>query len=360
MHGALPPGQLTVGVGENRSSSLAKVNNSVTSQHAALSPLSPPFTSSQHAALSPLSPPFTPSQPVRPHPTPQHSVARPAPPLPAPRRTRGVPSTPSPARKRPRPSAPPASKSKPSPIAACYGLTKELGECIARDVDLLQRVGWNAFVKERRGEGDFSSLRNLDGYPARRLLSHYKHHGVPVKLSTPCWSKARVTAALARGPHKSCGAHIHFLNDKFVDMIRKGQWVILPSAIARKLKGLRVSPPGVVDQRDRRPCWICDYTWSGVNDDTLPLAAMEAMQFGHALERVLREVFLANPAHGHVRLNKTNLSDVFCRIGLGPNDCPKLGVAYLPDAARSRAPRRHPAGGLHGVEEQPSCFLQRN
>ena len=227
-------------------------------------------------------------------------------------------------------------------------------------MDLLQRVGWNAFVKERRGEGDFSSLRNLDGHPARRLLSHYKHHGVPVKLSTLCWSKARVTAALARGPHKSCGAHIDFLNAEFVDMIRKGQWVILPSAIARKLKGLRVSPPGVVDQRDRRPCWICDYTWSGVNDDTLPLAAMEAMQFGHALERALREVFLANPAHGHVRLNKTNLSDVFYRIGLGPNDCPKLGVAYLPDAARSRAPRRHPAGGLHGVEEQPSFFLQRN
>ena len=84
-----------------------------------------------------------------------------------------------------------------------------------------------------------------------RLLSHYKHHGVPVKLSTPCWSSARISTALARGPHKSCGAHIAFLNVEFADMIRKGQWVILPATEARRLEGLRVSPPGVVDQRDR-------------------------------------------------------------------------------------------------------------
>ena len=95
-----------------------------------------------------------------------------------------------------------------------------------------------------------------------------------------------------------------------------------------ELEGLRLSPPGVIPQRDRRPRWICDYTWSGVNTDTLPLAAMEAMQFGHALERILREILFANPAHGPVQLNKTDLSDGFYRVDLNVDDIPKLGVVF--------------------------------
>ena len=89
---------------------------------------------------------------------------------------------------------------------------------------------------------------------------------------------------------------------------------MLPATMALELEGVCLSPPGVVPQRDRRPRWICDYTWSGVNAETLPLAAKEAMQFGHALERILREILLANPAHGPVLLNKTDLSDGFYRI----------------------------------------------
>ena len=81
-------------------------------------------------------------------------------------------------------------------------------------------------------------------------------------------------------------------------MIKKGQWVILPTSIVMELEGIRLSPPGVVPQQYHHPRWICDYTWSGVNLDTLPLAALESMQFGHALERILCKILLANPAHG--------------------------------------------------------------
>ena len=70
-------------------------------------------------------------------------------------------------------------------------------------------------------------------------------------------------------------------------MIQKQQWVILPFDAVKDLPGLRLSPPGCIPQRDRRPRWICDYTWSGVNPETQPIAALEAMQFGHALERIL-------------------------------------------------------------------------
>ena len=92
-------------------------------------------------------------------------------------------------------------------------------------------------------------------------------------------------------------------------MIKKEQWVILPVAMAMELECLRLSPPGILLQHKRRSRWICDYTWSGVNSDTLPLAAMEVMQFDHTLERILHKTLLTNPAHGPVQLNKTDLSD---------------------------------------------------
>ena len=37
-------------------------------------------------------------------------------------------------------------------------LPEELGKLVKRDVELLQRLGWKAFVKHRRLRGDFASL----------------------------------------------------------------------------------------------------------------------------------------------------------------------------------------------------------
>ena len=78
-------------------------------------------------------------------------------------------------------------------------------------------------------------------------------------------------------------------------MIQKGQWLILPTSNVKDLPGLRVSPPGVVSQREHQPRWICDSDSLSVNDETLHLAAMGAMQFGHALNRILHKIILANP-----------------------------------------------------------------
>ena len=123
-------------------------------------------------------------------------------------------------------------------------------------MELLQRVGWQRFVKERRNGGDLADLSQVDNHPARRLLMLYKNRGVPVKFSSPKWSRSQIHDALSRGAHQSCNEHIDFLNEEFIDMIKKGQWVILPAAMAMELEGLRLSPPGVVPQRDRRPRWI--------------------------------------------------------------------------------------------------------
>ena len=111
-------------------------------------------------------------------------------------------------------------------------------------------------------------------------------------------------------------------------MINKGQWIILPYSQVKKLPGLRLSPPGVVPQRDRRPRWIVDYSWWNVNQETLPLAPKEAMQFGHALDRLLREILLADPVHGPPEMMKVDIANGFYRIQLNVDDIPKLGVVF--------------------------------
>jgi hypothetical protein len=234
-------------------------------------------------------------------------------------------------------------------------ISEELGELICRDVDLLTRVGWRDFVKHRRGRGDFSNLDNVN-HPARRLLRQLKHQGAPVKFSTPPWTTEQINNAVRRGPHKSCAEHIDFLDEEFVDMIKKQQWTLLPLSVAMELEGLRVSPPGVVPQRDRRPRWICDYTWSGVNQDTIRLAPKQAMQFGACLERVLREILLADPKYGPVYLNKTDLSDGFYREFLNIDDIPKLGVIYPSRPGQSEPLIAFPLVLPMGWAESPPYF----
>jgi hypothetical protein len=73
---------------------------------------------------------------------------------------------------------------------------------------------------------------------------------------------------------------------------------------------------------------MCDYSWWGVNEDTLPLAAMEAMQFGWSLKCILWEILFANPAHGPVQMIKLDISDRFYRIRLNIDAIPKLGFVF--------------------------------
>ena len=55
---------------------------------------------------------------------------------------------------------------------------------------------------------------------------------------------------------------------------------------------------------------------------------MEAMQFGHALDHILREILLSNPEFGPVYLIKLDISDGFFQIAFNMDDIPKLGVAF--------------------------------
>ena len=94
-------------------------------------------------------------------------------------------------------------------------------------------------------------------------------------------------------------------------MLRKGQWMVLPYNAVRNMPNLRLSPIGVVPQRERRPRTIVDYTFFGVNDETLPLTAPESMQFGKTLQRVFQAIVQADPRHGPVHLTKVDVADGF-------------------------------------------------
>ena len=125
-----------------------------------------------------------------------------------------------------------------------------LTDHITRDTALFKRLGWRQFVEQRRSRSDFASLNKVD-HPAQRLLKFYEERGAPVKMATESWSQDRISAALARGAHRSCMGHIEFLHEEFNDMILKSQWVVLPAEEVMHLPVLRVSPPGGVPQRDR-------------------------------------------------------------------------------------------------------------
>ena len=152
----------------------------------------------------------------------------------------------------------------------------DLGKLITRDAALVKECGWEAFVASRRGRGDFANLSEVD-HPVRRLLRQYKHRGAPVVLGDSGWTEVQRQVALRRRPHKSALEHAPFLRKEFASMVRKGQWVVFPYSVAKTLPGLRLSPLGVKEERDRRPRWLGDYSFNPLNCNTLPIAAFSSI-----------------------------------------------------------------------------------
>lgn len=201
-------------------------------------------------------------------------------------------------------------------------LHTRLGKCVTRDAHLVRRLGWEKFVRERRGKGDLTNMDDVK-HPAKAILRHLSRLGAPAVMADKPWTPTKLRQALHRGPHKSCHDHHDFLAEEFADFVEKGHWVVLPFDVAEHLPGLCLSPPGVVPQHERL---IADLSWAKVNNSTLPLAPSEAMQFGRTLQRIVTSVVRANPRYGPVHTMKVDLSDGFYQVGLQPRDCPKLAL----------------------------------
>jgi hypothetical protein len=136
---------------------------------------------------------------------------------------------------------------------------------------------------------------------------------------------------MKRAPHQSAEEYTEFLQEELLDFVQKGLWMVLPYKLLKKrkklLRSLWISPMGVVPQRAQQPQIIVDYSFYGLNDETIKMAPRESMQFGKALERILQAIVDANPAFGPVHLIKVDIADGFYRIWLNVQDIPKLAVA---------------------------------
>ena len=113
------------------------------------------------------------------------------------------------------------------------------------------------------------------------------------------------------------------------DFVKKGFWIVLPLEDAVGLNGLRLSPAGLIPQRDRQDRIVIDYTWSGVNEATQRLSP-DSMHFGHALQRILQRMYVADPHHRPIYMMKVDIAYGYYRVGLAPEDVRSLGVCLPP------------------------------
>ena len=220
---------------------------------------------------------------------------------------------------------------------------------------LASSTSFEEFIRNYQGPSDFHQEVSSIKHPAALLLDNYRLNGVPLETPSEPWSLKQKREALLRGAHKSLYEYQEFVRGEFVDFINKKFWVVLPAQDIIHLKELRLSPLGVVPQNERRPRLICDYTYFDVNADITSSAHPEAMQFGHALRRVLGKLARANPRYGPVRMAKFDLSDGYYRIQLDCNAVAPLGV-ILPKAENEAPLIALPLTLPMGRTESPAYF----
>jgi hypothetical protein len=123
------------------------------------------------------------------------------------------------------------------------------------------------------------------------------------------------------------------------DYVKMGYWIVLPYSAVRHLPQLKLDPSGVIPQRERRPRAIMDYSYNYVNQAALPVAPLQAMQFGWALQRILQRLAYCNPAYGPRLMAKIVMSDGYYRVPLAPHAAlepywptsqPAYGVSHSP------------------------------
>ena len=204
-----------------------------------------------------------------------------------------------------------------------------LGEFIELDSNtLLDHGSWEHLFHSVKGRSNFSKTLPYLSHRAIPFLLRYSTQGVPVLLHDQPWTLEQKDAAILRGNHPSTKAYSDFIHEEMTDMRSKGMFIILPYRHVRHLRPLRISPLGCVPQRERRPRIINDYTFSGVNPNTVKMAPPEAMQWGRALNRVLWYILHADNRHGPVLMSKTDLSDGFYQMNLNPSGALKLAVPF--------------------------------
>jgi hypothetical protein len=168
-------------------------------------------------------------------------------------------------------------------------------------------------------------MRYLD-HPAGEFLASLHEHGVPCVQSDEDWTLEQLDERMARGCHRSATEHKDFIREEMADFVESGFYAVLPYTHVRDLPGLRLSPLGIKEERDRRARLVVDHTWFGVNQNTVEYTTKEAMQFGGTLYRILSKIHHADPKYGPVYLAKYDVKDGFYRMMVRPEHTPSLCV----------------------------------
>jgi hypothetical protein len=212
-------------------------------------------------------------------------------------------------------------------VNPCKLRADRLGTLVSALVSELQSAkSWEDFVLTFRGRSYLADDLDRVDHPAAGLLRHWRDHGVPAQTSSEPWSDAVKDSHVERGCHRSASEQASFLREEMAEFIDNKFWVVLPYQLVRHMPTLQLSPAAVKEERARKPRLLCDHSWYPVNEDTLPGAPPEAMQFGRALQRVLHAVRHADPAYGPVHMCKYDIKDGFYRMFLAASDCPRLAI----------------------------------
>ena len=200
--------------------------------------------------------------------------------------------------------------SAPPPVAVEKGTADWLSESAVRSALRLKKVGLPGLIASVRGETYTHYAAGALPHKAAPLLDHMRQKVTPVKIDRPPLTPEQLSAAIAYGSHNSCNRDPSFLRTETRDFVEKGFWIVLPLEDAVGLNGLRLSPAGLIPQRERRDRLVIDYTWSGINKATRRLSP-DSMQFVHALQLILQRMYDADPRHGPIYMMKVDIADGF-------------------------------------------------
>ena len=96
--------------------------------------------------------------------------------------------------------------------------------------------------------------------------------------------------------------------------MQAGHVTVMPLEAVTSLQNLWLSPVAVIPQVGSRLHLIPNFTWSGLNDIAECLASMEAMRFGGALLRILKQAPTADLCLGPVYLVKVDFVGAYMRL----------------------------------------------
>ena len=206
-------------------------------------------------------------------------------------------------------------------------LDDQLGTLVSEAVHRLSSSpSWSEFVAKSRGRPYISEQVQDIPHPAADFLQDTRLHGIPARADDEDWTQATKDECYAYGVHATATAHKDFIREEMAEFMQSGFWTVLPYRMVRELPKLRISPLGVKEERERKPRLVCDHSFFGVNEHTIPWTPEQVMQFGGTLPRILQAVRHADPARGPVYLSKFDIKDGYYRIFLEPDACPTLAV----------------------------------